>query len=223
MKRNIFILGILCLLYACNTSEIIKYGERPRINFENTSKLNITVQHYVYFTDEDYLNGVTQKSDSLKLELMGEASAEALKCCFKLINEQNAPDITFPEYVELPAGAYETYVVVKVKRPERTDSRFVVTLGIDTENPLHDFDLGKCEGQQLEIVGEFRLKPVGWNNYFGAYSDGKYCFMLDFFKGTYGSIGNTSNNRALVREAYKEYRLTNPAILDEEGNEIIFP
>lgn len=49
MKRNIFILGILCLLYACNTSEIIKYGERPRINFENTSKLNITVQHYVYF------------------------------------------------------------------------------------------------------------------------------------------------------------------------------
>ena len=168
MKRNIFILGILCLLYACNTSEIIKYGERPRINFENTSKLNITVQHYVYFTDEDYLNGVTQKNDSLKLELMGEASAEALKCCFKLINEQNAPDITFPEYVELPAGAYETYVVVKVKRPERTDSRFVVTLGIDTENPLHDFDAGKCEGQQLEIVGEFRLKPVGWNNYFGT-------------------------------------------------------
>lgn len=61
MKRNIFILGALCLLYACNTSEIIKYEERPRINFENTSKLNITVQHYVYFTDEDYLNGVTQK------------------------------------------------------------------------------------------------------------------------------------------------------------------
>ena len=82
MKRNIFLLGILCLLYACNTSEIIKNGERPRINFENTSKLNITVQHYVYFTDEDYLNGVTQKNDSLKLELMGEASAEALKCCF---------------------------------------------------------------------------------------------------------------------------------------------
>ena len=54
MKRNIFILGALCLLYACSTSEIIKYGERPRINFENTSKLNITVQHYVYFTDEDF-------------------------------------------------------------------------------------------------------------------------------------------------------------------------
>lgn len=91
MKRNIFILGILCLLYACNTSEIIKYGERPRINFENTSKLNITVQHYVYFTDEDYLNGVTQKNDSLKLELMGEASAEALKCCFKLISDPEPP------------------------------------------------------------------------------------------------------------------------------------
>ena len=78
-----------------------------------------------------------KKNDSLKLELMGEASAEALKCCFKLISEQNAPDITFPEYVELPAGAYETYVVVKVKRPERTDSRFVVTLGIDTLSLIH--------------------------------------------------------------------------------------
>lgn len=47
--------------------------------------------------------------------------------------------------------------------------------------------------------------------------------MLDFFKGTYGSIGNTSENRRLVKEAYKEYRLTNSAIFDEDGKEIVFP
>lgn len=223
MKKNIFILGVLCLLYACQMSEMVEYEGRPRINFENSSGLGTSVQHYVYFTDEDYLNGVTQKKDSLKLELMGEASTEVLKCYFKLINEQNGLDIKFQEYIELPAGVYEAYVGIEIIRPERSDSSFVVTLGIDSANLLHDFEEGKSEGQQLDIIGEFRLKPIGWNNYFGVYSDGKYRFMLDFFKGTYGSIGNTSENRRLVKEAYKEYRLTNSAIFDEDGKEIVFP
>lgn len=223
MKRNIFILECLCLLCACQTDEIVKYEERPRINFENTSGLGVPVQHYVYFTDEDYLHGVTQKKDSLKLELVGNVASEALKCCFKLMNEQEGLIVKIPEYLEFPGGAYEAYCGIEVICPEQSDSSFTVSLGIDNENPMHDFEEGKIEGQQVMIIGEFRLKPTGWNNYFGIYSDGKYRFMLDFFKGTYGSIGNTSDNRRLVKEAYKEYRLTHPAILDEEGREILFP
>ena len=75
----------------------------------------------------------------------------------------------------------------------------------------------------MKLVCTYRLKPGTWNNYFGTYSDGKYLFMLDFFGAVYSSIGNTAENRRLVREAYAEYRTGHEAILDENGNEIVFP
>ena len=47
--------------------------------------------------------------------------------------------------------------------------------------------------------------------------------MLDTFGGIYASIPQTTTNRQLVREAYRLYRQDNPPILDDDGNEIVFP
>ena len=216
----------VCLFLSCRQNEIGEYTEVPRINFESTSNLGNIPERYVTFTDEDYLNKVMEKTDSVKVELMGKALEEAGICCFKQTDDkegEQACEMEVPDQMVVGAGIYSFYLKFKVFRPENTGVSCRSLLEFDRQNPEHGFGTGKREGAQVRIITEFRLKPTGWNNYFGVYSDGKYRFMLDFFQGTYASIGNTSENRRLVREAYAEYRLTHVAIVDEQGNEIVFP
>ena len=223
-----FLIGVcyLCLCFSCQQNEIEVYAESPRIGFENTSTLGFIPERYITFTDEDYLAQVTEKIDSVKIELMGMALEEPRICCLKKVNESTEISflqIDFPDRVTVEPGIYSFYLSFKVFRPEHTGMEYSFLLEFDTEHPEHGFDPGKIECGKVRFIVAFNLKPAGWNNYFGTYSDGKYRFMLDFFGGVYSSIGNTSENRRMVREAYAEYRLTHSAILDEDGNEIIFP
>ncbi len=215
----------LLLLFSCRQNEIEEYADIPRIGFENASNQGYISERYVIFTDEDYLSHVTEKTDSIKIELMGKALVEPGTCCFKRVDEgEVAPlQVDMPDHLVIAPGIYFVYLKFKVFRPVSSGVVCSSLLEFDADNPAHGFAAGKAEGKQMRIVGEFRLKPLGWNNYFGAYSDGKYRFMLDFFGGIYSSVGNTSENRRLVREAYAEYRLANPAIVDENGLEIVFP
>lgn len=224
--RNVIVFSCgLFLLLACWQNEIEEYAEIPRIGFENTSNVGGCPERYVLFTDEDYLKRITVKTDSVKVELMGYALETPGTCCFERIDEEGKAvlRVELPSQLTVAPGVYSFYLKFKVYRPDQTGTGYSALLGFDTAHPEHGFAPGKTEGKQMRIVGEYRLKPSVWNNYFGLYSDGKYRFMLDFFGGVYTSVGQTSENRRLVREAYAEYRLTHPAIVDENGNEIVFP
>ncbi len=225
--RRLLIWGCyLFLLLSCRQNEIEEYTEIPRIGFENSSNLGYVPERYILFTDEDYLKQVTEKTDSVKVELMGKALDESRTCCFRKVeetDEEQALQMNVPDEIVVRPGIYSVYLKYKVYCPKFSGREYSSVLEFDTERPEHGFAVGKSEGNRVRIIGEFRLKPIDWNNYFGVYSDGKYRFMLDFFGGIYSSIGNTAENRRLIREAYAEYRLTNDAIVDDNGEEILFP
>ena len=221
MKKHLLIGLWLLLAAGCRQNEIEPYDQTPRVSFRNESSQGAQIERFDYFSDLDYLNGLTSKPDSVRIELMGNALTEPRTCCFRLNGEQ-ASEIDMPEKILFEAGIYALYLKYRTARPE-PEGNYSVLLEFDTDNPEHGFDLGKQEGQQVLIRVEFKLQPSGWNNYFGTYSNGKYLFMLDTFGGIYASIPQTTTNRQLVREAYRLYRQDNPPILDDDGNEIVFP
>ena len=48
-------------------------------------------------------------------------------------------------------------------------------------NPLHQFDKGLVEKNQIVLNVRWELKPTEWSDYvgFGSYSDAKYMFIMD--------------------------------------------
>ena len=221
MKRHLLAGLWLLLATGCRQNEIEPYDQTPRVNFRNESALGAQIERRVVFSDEDYLDGLTFKTDSVLVELMGDALTEPRNCCFRLDGEQ-AFEIRIPEKIAFGPEDYAIYLKYEAARPEPEES-YSALLKFDTANPAHGFDIGKQEGQQVRLNVEFRLQPTGWDGYFGTYSAGKYLFMLDTFEGIYASIPQTTANKQLIREAYALYRQTNPPILDDDGNEIVFP
>ena len=228
MKRIIyFVLAILvCGIYAgCSESEIELYNQTSRINFYGSLHIRTLVDTDYVKKDDPYA------IDSFTVKIQGDLLKENRDFCVKVSpnsDYQKPVDLLLDskyKYTELDTVCQVFYY--KIKRPAVEAGRKVYGcfLEFDLSNPLHQFDKGLVEQNQipLNVRWEWKTDEWGcWSGYkYGSYSDEKYMFIMDVCECVYEELKEEDYDK--VKQAYKEYREAgNPPILGEDGDEIVY-
>lgn len=227
MKKYIILFFALVLSYffiGCEENEIDTYNETSRINFSSRE------ESYT-FIDTNYLKNIKEVELELDVELQGFLLTEPRDFCLKVRDNEEYKDkaeVVFEQKYSYTALDTNVHTVkVKVMCPDKitpADSPYKMDIVFDIDNPLHGFDPGRVDIDYCLVKLFYRLEPMDWSEYFwGFYSDGKYMFMMDYFGKIHKDIERTEDVRNELVEAYATYRENNPPILDEDGNEIVFP
>ncbi|MEO5119461.1 DUF4843 domain-containing protein [Bacteroides ovatus] len=224
MKHIIyFVLAILvCGIYmGCSESEIELYNQTSRINFYGSLHIRTLVDTDYVKKDDPYA------IDSFTVKIQGDLLKENRDFCVKVSpnsDYQKSVDVLLESkytYTELDTVCQVFYY--KIKRPAVEAGRKVYGcfLEFDLNNPLHQFDKGLVEQNQIPLNVRWELKPDEWSNWdgYGSYSDEKYMFIMDVCQCVYKELAYEDADK--VKQAYKEYiEKGNPPILGEEGDEI---
>ena len=228
MKRIIyFVLAILvCGIYAgCSESEIELYNQTSRINFYGSLHIHTLVDTDYVKKDDPYA------IDSFTVKIQGDLLKENRDFCVKVSpnsDYQKPVDLLLDskyKYTELDTVCQVFYY--KIKRPAVEAGRKVYGcfLEFDLSNPLHQFDKGLVEQNQIPLNVRWELKTDEWGCWsgykYGSYSDEKYMFIMDVCECVYEELKEEDYDK--VKQAYKEYREAgNPPILGEDGDEIVY-
>ena len=228
MKRIIyFVLAILvCGIYAgCSESEIELYNQTSRINFYGSLHIRTLVDTDYVKKDDPYA------IDSFTVKIQGDLLKENRDFCVKVSpnsDYQKPVDLLLDskyKYTELDTVCQVFYY--KIKRPAVEAGRKVYGcyLEFDLNNPLHQFDKGLVEQNQIPLNVRWELKTDEWGCWsgykYGSYSDEKYMFIMDVCECVYEELKEEDYDK--VKQAYKEYREAgNPPILGEDGDEIVY-
>lgn len=228
MKRIIyFVLAILvCGIYAgCSESEIELYNQTSRINFYGSLHIRTLVDTDYVKKDDPYA------IDSFTVKIQGDLLKENRDFCVKVSpnsDYQKPVDLLLDskyKYTELDTVCQVFYY--KIKRPAVEAGRKVYGcfLEFDLSNPLHQFDKGLVEQNQIPLNVRWELKTDKWGCWsgykYGSYSDEKYMFIMDVCECVYEELKEEDYDK--VKQAYKEYREAgNPPILGEDGDEIVY-
>lgn len=228
MKRIIyFVLAILvCGIYAgCSESEIELYNQTSRINFYGSLHIRTLVDTDYVKKDDPYA------IDSFTVKIQGDLLKENRDFCVKVSpnsDYQKPVDLLLDskyKYTELDTVCQVFYY--KIKRPAVEAGRKVYGcfLEFDLSNPLHQFDKGLVEQNQIPLNVRWELKTDEWGYWsgykYGSYSDEKYMFIMDVCECVYEELKEEDYDK--VKQAYKEYREAgNPPILGEDGDEIVY-
>ena len=228
MKRIIyFVLAILvCGIYAgCSESEIELYNQTSRINFYGSLHIRTLVDTDYVKKDDPYA------IDSFTVKIQGDLLKENRDFCVKVSpnsDYQKPVDLLLDskyKYTELDTVCQVFYY--KIKRPAVEAGRKVYGcfLEFDLSNPLHQFDKGLVEQNQIPLNVSWELKTDEWGCWsgykYGSYSDEKYMFIMDVCECVYEELKEEDYDK--VKQAYKEYREAgNPPILGEDGDEIVY-
>ena len=226
MKRIIyFVLAMLvCGIYAgCSESEIELYNQTSRINFYGSLHIRTLVDTDYVKKDDPYA------IDSFTVKIQGDLLKENRDFCVKVSpnsDYQKPVDLLLDskyKYTELDTVCQVFYY--KIKRPAVEAGRKVYGcfLEFDLSNPLHQFDKGLVEQNQIPLNVRWELKTDEWGCWsgykYGSYSDEKYMFIMDVCECVYEELKEEDYDK--VKQAYKEYREAgNPPILGEDGDEI---
>ena len=228
MKRIIyFVLAILvCGIYAgCSESEIELYNQTSRINFYGSLHIRTLVDTDYVKKDDPYA------IDSFTVKIQGDLLKENRDFCVKV-----SPNSDYKKPVDLLLDSKYKYTELdtvcqvfyyKIKRPAVEAGRKVYGcfLEFDLSNPLHQFDKGLVEQNQIPLNVRWELKTDEWGCWsgykYGSYSDEKYMFIMDVCECVYEELKEEDYDK--VKQAYKEYREAgNPPILGEDGDEIVY-
>ena len=228
MKRIIyFVLAILvCGIYVgCSESEIELYNQTSRINFYGSLHIRTLVDTDYVKKDDPYA------IDSFTVKIQGDLLKENRDFCVKVSpnsDYQKPVDLLLDskyKYTELDTVCQVFYY--KIKRPAVEAGRKVYGcfLEFDLSNPLHQFDKGLVEQNQIPLNVRWELKTDEWGCWsgykYGSYSDEKYMFIMDVCECVYEELKEEDYDK--VKQAYKEYREAgNPPILGEDGDEIVY-
>ena len=228
MKRIIyFVLVILvCGIYVgCSESEIELYNQTSRINFYGSLHIRTLVDTDYVKKDDPYA------IDSFTVKIQGDLLKENRDFCVKVSpnsDYQKPVDLLLDskyKYTELDTVCQVFYY--KIKRPAVEAGRKVYGcfLEFDLSNPLHQFDKGLVEQNQIPLNVRWELKTDEWGCWsgykYGSYSDEKYMFIMDVCECVYEELKEEDYDK--VKQAYKEYREAgNPPILGEDGDEIVY-
>ena len=228
MKRIIyFVLAILvCGIYAgCSESEIELYNQTSRINFYGSLHIRTLVDTDYVKKDDPYA------IDSFPVKIQGDLLKENRDFCVNVSQNsdyQKPVDLLLDskyKYTELDTVCQVFYY--KIKRPAVEAGRKVYGcfLEFDLSNPLHQFDKGLVEQNQIPLNVRWELKTDEWGCWsgykYGSYSDEKYMFIMDVCECVYEELKEEDYDK--VKQAYKEYREAgNPPILGEDGDEIVY-
>lgn len=227
-KLWIIIVILLGCMYSCEKQDLFIYDQTPRINFYSM------YNDYV-FRDTHYLYNYESVLYPIDVELQGSVPTVNKKFCIicdHTTDYEKKATVTCAESYIYVGAVNENLnrnmmtIEVEIKRPEKPTGKepFKEDLIFDIDNPLHEFDRG-CENKSrsyLEV--SYVIKPGDWDeNWWGKYCDGKYFFMMDYFKKVHKDIKQDETSLKKLKEAYLAYRVENPPIVDEKGVEIVFP
>lgn len=221
MKQGKYILCwlpvLLCL--ACDSNPIDEYELGAKLNFYNSRMINQVPEKICQFSDEDYVNGVAERLDSVRVDIMGNAQEENrfFYCTTAFETDRLHVEVQLEDRYVMPARSYSVYIQFKVRAPERFGIDHVTSLCFDNDRNSPFFSAGLSEQQTCRIIVSYLIRPEVWHEtIWGTYSNGKYKFMMDEFKDVYGNIKRTYANRVFIKKQYEEYRKNNPPILDDQ-------
>lgn len=222
-RKYIYILLLSVLYFGCNTNEIELYNEEARINFASGLETKI-------FRDSDYVRNHLEYKQAVKVQIQGNKMLKNKDFCFmvdKSVKYKKIAEAAVEEVYTYNALDTNTQIVyVTVRRPNELvkDHPLQVNIKFDLSNPKHKFAPGRIDRDSCRIDVLYNIKPTEWNSFkWGEYSDGKYFFVMNVLKKTYSEIEDEDKDYNLVSEQYKEYLKKNSPILDDKGEEIIFP
>lgn len=227
MKKNllIWLVMVLCVI-ACNQNEISRYHSKPRLDFLQNE--------YFSFTDKDYVAGLNGedafKEFGVNTQLLGDRLETPLNYCIKWVKDTVSglnTEVLLQDIYVFPADTISTLTKFRIKRPAEVGKNFVMNLTFDNKNENHQFETGRLEYSVCQVRVNLSIKPADWGVkcHWGTYSNNKYLFMMDHFKKVYDDTPQTDENLNWIAEQYKEYRKTNPPLMDDEKEpvEITFP
>ena len=221
MKGYKYILFCLpALLYmACDSNSIEDYELGAKLNFYSYRTVNNVPEKLCSYSDEDYVKGVTEKLDSVRVDIMGVAQDENRTFYCKVDFKADEPhmQILLEEQYVMPSERYSTFIKFKILPPPAFEIRHLTNISFDYSRITEDFTPGLTELQTCIVRCTYRIRPDVWHNsVWGDYSNGKYKFMMDKFKDVYGNIKRTAANLTYIKKQYEEYRKNNPPILDDQ-------
>lgn len=228
---------VIMFMFGCAQNEIGYYDQDPRLDFRGFSNIgDQALTELTEFNDEDYVNGITEKTDSVAVVVLGRVVPSPMSFCLTTEPDSTAkhePEVVFaPEYIQ-PAGTYVSWAKYVVKRPELYDTSYECYIVFDLKNPAHKFLPGRVEAAKMGCTVEFKLEPIeGWNNklwnpeFLGVYSNGKYKFMLDEHKKPYKKLTVDAAFKDDIKARYAAYKAGGEEpIMDDQKvpQEIVFP
>lgn len=224
--RFLFVILLLTFIYTgCQKEDIAFYDQSPRINFMYGNSIPYN------FCDSDYIKGNEYHEIGVFVELQGNLLSASKDFVLKTSpagNNDMLADITLADkytYTALDTTCQQIFI--KVKRPGKIGKRTDIYrnyLKFDIQNPNHQWDQGVADRDSCRIDVTYELFP-DWSNTWdtwtwGDYSDAKYLFMLDHFGVVYSEMPTDGGD---IKKAYDNYKKDHGPILDDKGNEIVFP
>lgn len=224
--RFLFVLLLSAFFYTgCQKEEIAYYDQSPRINF-----LYGNIVPY-NFCDTDYIKGNEYHDVTVWVELQGDMLTAPRDFVLKTspnANDSMIVDVTVAEkytYTALDTNIQK--VSIKVKRPAKSGKRtdvYLNCLKFDIGNSAHQWDAGRADKDTCRVEVTYQLFPYWQNEWdewtWGDYCDAKYLFMLDHFKVIYKDMPWDGGD---IKTAYENYKKEHGPILDDDGEEIMFP
>lgn len=232
------------LAAACKKSGLTSYTQPDMIyvykDFYNTNKDSVT---YSFAIKSNNL-----MTDTLKvpLRIMGNARDKDRTVAIQTVADSTTA--TSSQYSILPtivkAGSFTADIPVLVNRtPEMKTKEVRILITIATSEdflpgiPNTTATTSRAGGatQYLVKINDFLTKPSNWetvlSNYFGAYSQVKYKFIIDVTGRTEFPISGQDMvspsqflfYKKLCREALESYNTTNGPLTDESGMVVTFP
>ena len=240
----------MLLFTACQQNEPMAFSDSGRIYFyeETIGATNLTVRtsekNFSFAILDD---AVTEAEATVGVRVMGRIS-DRNRIFRASVVADSSTAVAGTHFVlhegTVKAGELASELPITLRRtPDMKTAAVKLYLQIE---PTDDFGDGFDVGNTFILwVGDMLMQPATWNvyinQYFGAYSDNKYKFIIDvlgitefpFTRGNQAPIEGTYTAPQMqgfmfeLRAAYEEYRKTNPPIwMDDNAAtkvEISFP
>lgn len=245
MKQRIttyLMIAAALLLVACEKNEPLEYENQGRVLFyeEGSSLVGIAMQ----ITEKNYsfalgADNQTEMTAVINVRLMGRVAERDRVFRAEVVPElSTAVENTHFRLHDgvMKGGEYwSTLPVTLLRTPDMKNEAVSITLKL---TPTDDLEAGVNDGTGLEYftlyVADFLMQPPNWPTlYFSAYSNNKYQFVLDILgisdfptesrydaapsEGAKFTVSQMYAFQYRLREAYAEYRLTNPPIYMDDN------
>lgn len=235
MRKNIFIaLATLLAMASCSSDEDFFYRDEARIRLVGP-EIWTAGSDSLTFSFVTTAAGTTEMAMDVEAQVMGPTTDRDRTTNITVVSDKttaSADLYQLPTTVTIPAGQAKATFQVVLKRASVLETKSV-RLRIAVE-PSADFQKGVNEQDHLTFIWNDKIsKPKNWaelEEFFGAYSDTKYRFMLE----NAGGISEFSTDtmtwaelqslKITFQNALNDYNAAHPGnpLTDENGNLVSF-